>query len=533
VLPGAGGADPLPPGVSLQSPGETLGALFTPGVPHLAGRAMHHGFYQFTVQVIDAAGTIRQRQLSWNVSVLSSQYGNLPLAGTALVYNAPYTQPLLVMGGSNTYTFSSGALPTGLTLAPSSGVVSGTPINTGSFTVAVQAIDAWGNRITRNVTLAIAGPTPTTIGFTTGTNLGQVQLGDPASFFIDFTGGTPPYTVTPLSPLPPGFGGVYTGSLANPGAPERFVLSGLATTPGVHEFTLQVQDALGNIGARTFVLTVAGFSLLRPQLPDAAVGVPYSVPVAPVEWTPLTWSFTGTLPAGFALSPGGVLSGNPTAAGTFTLQLRATDGTTQLSIFPTLRVSPLAITSDRILPPAVVGVPYAFTITASGAPGPRSWFADDLPDGLEMNASGTIEGTPFESGTFTPTVTVSDGGVPTMVRFTLFVRDQNPQVLNIDMSSRSSRRSVSRRAAAGRRTSGASPPARRRRVSRCSRGPPSGRPPPRRRARPTSPAARRRRGATRSIWCSPTRRARRSGARSRSRFRRSRGRWSTTGCCRR
>ena len=77
------------------------------------------------------------------------------------------------------------------------------------------------------------------------------------------------YTLTALSPLPPGFAGTWTA----PGATGPYAVTGIATTPGVHTFTVRAQDAAGNIGVRTFTLTVASFTVPTPELPDAAVGV--------------------------------------------------------------------------------------------------------------------------------------------------------------------------------------------------------------------------------------------------------------------
>ncbi len=418
VLPGAGGADPLPPGVTLQTPGETLGANFTAGVPYLAGRPMQAGIYPFTVQLTDSAGTTRQRTFSWNVSRLSSQYGNLPLAGHPLVYNTPYAQPLLVMGGSGTYAFTSTPMPPGLMLQ-ATGIVDGIPGNTGSFNASVQASDGSGNSVTRGINLLIAGPTGTTPTITTGPNLGLVALGGAATFPINAFGGTPPYTVTALS-LPPGF------AVAPPAA-----ITGIATSAGLHTFTLQLQDAVGNIAVRTFTLTVAAFSVPTPELPDAAVNVPYSVALQPVGAPALTWSSTAVLPAGLDISPAGVISGVPTASGTFTLQLQASDGTSTIGVRPFLRISNVAMTSERILPVAIVGSPFTYTFSTTGGGAGKNWWSGSLPDGLQLTPSGTLEGVPRASGTFTVDVWVSDGGTPAFSRFVLYVRHPNAELLDI------------------------------------------------------------------------------------------------------
>ena len=85
------------------------------------------------------------------------------------------------------------------------GVVSGTPSNTGSFSVPVQVTDDGGNSNTTTLGFNISGPTATILGFSSGPNLGAFQQGLSRSFDVTPTGGTPPYTVTALSPLPLGF----------------------------------------------------------------------------------------------------------------------------------------------------------------------------------------------------------------------------------------------------------------------------------------------------------------------------------------
>jgi hypothetical protein len=61
--------------------------------------------------------------------------------------NMPYSSPLVASGGCKPYTFAiiSGALPPGLTLNPTNGVISGTPTNTGTFSYVAQVTDSCGH----------------------------------------------------------------------------------------------------------------------------------------------------------------------------------------------------------------------------------------------------------------------------------------------------------------------------------------------------------------------------------------------------
>ena len=72
-------------------------------------------------------------------------------------------------------------------------------------------------------------------------------------------------------------------------------------------------------------------------LPGGTVGTAYSQTLAATGTTPVTWSRdSGTLPAGLTLAANGTISGTPTAAGTSSFTVKATNSagsaTKQLSI---------------------------------------------------------------------------------------------------------------------------------------------------------------------------------------------------------
>ncbi len=78
----------------------------------------------------------------------------------------------------------------------------------------------------------------------------------------------------------------------------------------------------------TFQLTVYGpLTVPLPNPPSAQVGSAYSyaMPAPTGGQTPYAWSATG-LPAGLSIDPaGGVISGTPTAAGTFSVAVTVKD----------------------------------------------------------------------------------------------------------------------------------------------------------------------------------------------------------------
>ena len=73
------------------------------------------------------------------------------------VVGVPYSQTLTAVGGTSPYTWSttSGTLPAGLSLGPSTGIISGTPSATGSSTFTVQASDSSTPTVTGSITYTL------------------------------------------------------------------------------------------------------------------------------------------------------------------------------------------------------------------------------------------------------------------------------------------------------------------------------------------------------------------------------------------
>ena len=104
---------------------------------------------------------------------------------------------------------------------------------------------------------------------------------------------------------------------------------------------------------------------------------------------------TSTLPVGVrALSA--AYAGNAT----FTASTGTATHTVNISDPPTL--------TTLALPNAVVGIPYAVTLGASGGKAPYTYTATGLPAGLTLSTDGVLSGTPLQAGSRTVTITVTD-----------------------------------------------------------------------------------------------------------------------------
>ena len=161
----------------------------------------------------------------------------------------------------------------------------------------------------------------------------------------------------------------------------------------------------------------AQFSLtLQPNsLPPATQGAAYSVTITAVGGTaPYTFVVSsGTLPTGLTLTTAGVLSGTPTASGTPSFQIQATDPggnsgfrtyTLDIGTPGSLGINPATV------PNGFVGTAYNQTLTGSGGTGPYTFTiaSGALPTGLTLSSSGVISGTPTAGGPFNFSVGVTD-----------------------------------------------------------------------------------------------------------------------------
>ncbi len=126
---------------------------------------------------------------------------------------------------------------------------------------------------------------------------------------------------------------------------------------------------------------------------------------------------TGALPAGMMLSPGGVLSGTPTTAGTFNFKVMATDAVNCSGMKDySLTILCPAFTLPPSLPNGVQGTAYNQSVAAVPA-GPVYSYAvttNVLPPGLALNpATGAITGTPSAPGNYAFVITATAFGTCT------------------------------------------------------------------------------------------------------------------------
>ncbi len=312
-------------------------------------------------------------------------------------------------GGTGPYTFTEvGGLPTGMTFSVDT--LSGTPMQGGTFPITVTATDAGGCTGATAYGLVVVCPT---IAVTTPTTddgyrrrgvqpelLADRRRGhgdlyndlDPSDRHVALDRGRPFRPAGPARHLPDRREGDRCERLHGH---ERDVHA-RHLLPGHHRHESRNGNRNGGRG-------------LQPDL--LAVGCRHAHAARR--------SRRHRTLDGLTLSAAGVLSGTPTAPGTFPIVVTVTDanGCTGTSATYTLVVACQTITvTNPSAAPATYNTAlgpaasYTFTQTGVGTHTPATFTvaSGTLPTGVSLTTSGVLTGTPTQTGTFTITVKATD-----------------------------------------------------------------------------------------------------------------------------
>lgn len=174
--------------------------------------------------------------------------------------------------------------------------------------------------------------------------------------------------------------------------------------------------------------------LLTTNLPDVHVGAPIMTGLQAKGGT-APYSFTATgLPEGIVLTTAGALSGMSMVAGRAHPSFTVTDakGATVTKMIDLYVIpDPLTILTTS-LPGGKEGTAYDQSLLARGGVAPLSWSLADgtLPQGVMVESTGSIAGTPSDFGLFTFTVRVTDDeGTKRDQALTLTLSSLNPMIL--------------------------------------------------------------------------------------------------------
>ena len=413
----------LPNGLTLNGSSGALSGIVSTG----------QGKYNFGITVTDSASHSFNRQMSMFVV-------GTPVALPQISAYGTFDDCTLGMGctrGFSTYgggtpplAWNASGLPPGLSFTAANGTTSpnvtpgdlqiwGTPTSLGTYNITITVTDAAGRSTTQVFPFHISSLWLQN-GFSNGT------VGTAYSSTLHIYGGVPPYaaqqlpTQNQMGRLP---AGVSLSGLTASGTPLEgggfgpyYRFNDSASTANTLSMS-QYPYFAGVAGSSTFVNTY-------PTL-YTALNVSNSLQLHACCAATYTWNVaSGTLPSGVTLSAGGLLSGTPVTAGTYTFIVKATDagnaanyGTRQI----VLVVTPLVVASSGALPYGNVNVAYSYALTATGGTGALTWSLANgtlLPPGLSLNGvTGMISGTPSSTGQYSFAVSLSDSAGHTNIGY--------------------------------------------------------------------------------------------------------------------
>ena len=399
----------LPAGLTLDA---------TTGV--ISGTPTSAGSYTFTAKATNTYGSATK---SYTIKVAGSgSTGVKPTITTTSLTNGQANQSYSftpTATGTSPITWSASGLPSGLSVNSSTGVISGIPTTAGTYSITLTATNAYGSDSkTLTLTVSAAGVKPSIS--TTSLTDGQANLS--YSFTLAATG---------TSPITWSVSGLPSGLSVNS---STGVISGTPRTAGTYRPSITARNAYGT-DTKTLTLTIAPAGV-RPTittstLPDGKLNTAYSQTLSATGTSPITWSISsGTLPEGLSINEStGAITGTPTASGTFTFTVMATNAYGTATRSYTVNVIAV-LTGDTVNLTGYVGYNLRQLLELPSSQSATWTASGSMPSGISLSRGGLISGRPSRAGNYTVTVTASTASSRTefTVNFTINARPEKPTI---------------------------------------------------------------------------------------------------------
>ncbi|MGH9475708.1 MAG: putative Ig domain-containing protein [Terriglobales bacterium] len=396
----ASGSYPMPSGLTLNSDGTIT------GTPLVAGTVA------INFQADDGAGNLAVQtiQMTIDQNLAITPPTTPTILGTT---NEAFDLTLAAVNGTSPYTWSvvQGHLPQGISINPTTGVISGTGTTSGTYTVTAQATDSAVPAATATLplTIQLAGLTPERL------NLPNPVVGANYEAVVTMNNGTGPFVPTLIEgAMPPGI----TASQSESSTLE-WLFTGTPTQAGTYNFQLLITDADGQTVTLPFIMTVQPFAITPAVLTAAVEGRGYLQQLnAQGGVSPYKFQLVlGTLPGGLSMNDNGFIYGVPDSgtAGTYSLSISVTDtnGLSAQQPFTLTVFNPNALAITTVgLTPGQAGQAYDQQITADFGTTPYTFsvISGTLPSGMTLSPDGELQGVPAanSAGEYSFTVQVKD-----------------------------------------------------------------------------------------------------------------------------
>ena len=303
--------------------------------------------------------------------------------------------------GTLTYSLTGSALPAGLELDPSTGIISGTPSVAGSVATVLKVVDETTSKLLPLVLNVVEQ-----VG-TVGTLPTGIE-GVPYNETLAVSGGSGALVVKSVGENAPSW-------LTITASPNGVNFSGTPTTTGVTSFGITLSD---DYGAKLSTVSLTIDAVLTLSYAKESVTVAAGEAVTDTATAlggtgAYTYTATG-LPDGVVIdATTGALTGTPTVDGSFSIVSTVTSGSQTATATVVVNVvTPITLSYPPIN--TVQGLATSISPVVSGGSGTRTYTiaassTSSIPTGLTIDSTtGVISGKPLVSVNETFSITVTD-----------------------------------------------------------------------------------------------------------------------------